>query len=221
MERPVTSIPPFLLLFLLTFAAFLVPFFPEPSCIIIYRMVFTVIVFVSVFVLETGRKQTMAMALIIIAVKWIIVIFRPDWEQTTTILQLIFFLLIVMRLLVQTATFKRPTNLIIIDTINGYFLLALASALLVGFMNYVLPGSFNFHVSVEKPISGLNDYIYYSIVVFTTTGFGDIVPLTPKAKSVSNMISVAGQLYVAIVMAMLIGHYIASRSNGRPSANSD
>jgi voltage-gated potassium channel len=57
----------------------------------------------------------------------------------------------------------------------------------------------------------MNDYIYHALVVFSTTGFGDIVPVTPQAKAVSNFISVSGQLYVAIIITLLIGHYSAAQ----------
>ena len=98
----------------------------------------------------------------------------------------------------------------IVDCLNGYFLMALVSAILIGLTTYFLPGSFNFSNPGESLVQGMNDYIYHALVVFSTTGFGDIIPVTPEAKAVSNFISVSGQLYVAIIITLLIGHYAAA-----------
>jgi len=54
-------------------------------------------------------------------------------------------------------------------------------------------------------VQGMNDYIYHAVEVFSTTGFGDIVPVTSRAKSIPNARCVAGQLYVAIIITFVIG----------------
>jgi hypothetical protein len=46
----------------------------------------------------------------------------------------------------------------------------------------------------------------------TTVGYGDITPVSSAAKSLSNFISVSGQLYIAIIIAMLVGKF-ASKTN--------
>ena len=56
------------------------------------------------------------------------------------------------------------------------------------------------------------NYMYYSLVSISTLGYGDIVPLVPYAKSLATFISICGQLYIAILLALLVGKY-ASRSN--------
>jgi len=46
-------------------------------------------------------------------------------------------------------------------------------------------------------------------VCLTTTGFGDIVPISQGARSLSVMESVFGQLYVAILIARLVSLQVA------------
>ena len=77
-------------------------------------------------------------------------------------------------------------------------------------------GSFSFHNLTVA--SGHNEYpyhmyIYYAFITMTTTGYGDIVPLTPVARSLAVFISVTGQLYVAVVIALLVGKYITQQVN--------
>ncbi len=53
--------------------------------------------------------------------------------------------------------------------------------------------------------------IYYSFVTLTTLGFGDVLPKSPIAQTVSWMESFTGQAYLAIIMGQLVGRYIADR----------
>ena len=52
------------------------------------------------------------------------------------------------------------------------------------------------------------DFIYYSFVTMTTLGYGDITPLKSLARSLSIFFSVAGQLYLAFIIATLVGKYL-------------
>ena len=47
--------------------------------------------------------------------------------------------------------------------------------------------------------------MYYSFVTITTIGYGDITPLTSQARSLSLLEAVFGQLYLAVVIARLVG----------------
>ena len=58
-------------------------------------------------------------------------------------------------------------------------------------------------------LASLHTFIYYSFVCLTTTGFGDILPVSEGARSLSVMEAVFGQLYMAILIARLVGLEIA------------
>jgi membrane-associated HD superfamily phosphohydrolase len=51
------------------------------------------------------------------------------------------------------------------------------------------------------------DAIYLSITVLTSTGFGDVVPLTRQARGVCMIEQLTGALFVAILIARLAGIY--------------
>ena len=46
--------------------------------------------------------------------------------------------------------------------------------------------------------------LYFSLTALTTTGYGDIVPVDPFARSLANLESVIGPLYLAITVARLV-----------------
>ena len=55
---------------------------------------------------------------------------------------------------------------------------------------------------------------YYSLVTLTTLGYGDIVPTSPITRSAAMIEAVIGQLYLAIIVARLVGMYRGRGSVG-------
>jgi hypothetical protein len=59
------------------------------------------------------------------------------------------------------------------------------------------------------------DFMYFSFTCLTTLGFGDITPTAPYARSLTVLESVAGQLFIAIVIAKLVSLYSSGKSDRR------
>jgi hypothetical protein len=59
------------------------------------------------------------------------------------------------------------------------------------------------------------DAIYFSFSTLTTTGFGDIIPIGRSARVATLLEGIVGQLFLAILIARLVGIYPPSE---RPSA---
>ena len=61
--------------------------------------------------------------------------------------------------------------------------------------------------SLPAPSGGpdeLATMLYFSLTTLTTTGYGDIVPVNPFARSLANLESIVGQFYLAITVARLV-----------------
>lgn len=56
-----------------------------------------------------------------------------------------------------------------------------------------------------------SEMIYFSFVTLATLGYGDIVPDTNFARSVTIIEAVVGQFYVAVVVAVLVSAFVAQR----------
>ena len=61
--------------------------------------------------------------------------------------------------------------------------------------------------------------LYYSFVTLTTLGYGDISPVSHVAHALSYLEAVAGVMYMAILVASLIGSFAASAAS-RPGPGS-
>lgn len=57
--------------------------------------------------------------------------------------------------------------------------------------------------------------MYYSFVTLTTLGYGDIMPVHPVARTFAYLEAVLGQLYVAVLIASLVGQHVAAASSRR------
>ena len=61
--------------------------------------------------------------------------------------------------------------------------------------------------TLAEPTGGPDEFatmLYFSLTTLTTTGYGDIVPVDPFARSLANLESVIGQFYLAITVARLV-----------------
>jgi Ion channel len=56
--------------------------------------------------------------------------------------------------------------------------------------------------------------IYYSFVTLTTLGYGDIVPRSEVVRGLAIMEAVAGQLYLAVMIARLVSLYPSGEGKG-------
>jgi hypothetical protein len=114
----------------------------------------------------------------------------------------------------------------IFGAVCGYLLIGLTWALVYGALNLVQPGSFDMGAAPAATgteeadpaphFADMDPMLYYSLVTLSTLGYGDIVAATRAARSLSALEAVVGQLYIAVVVARLIGLQIMARRRERP-----
>jgi voltage-gated potassium channel Kch len=96
-------------------------------------------------------------------------------------------------------TFHRLQGAIVI-----YLSLATIFAAAYSFIWELSPGAFaNIVARMDGP-EEIGTMLYFSLATLTTTGYGDIVPLDPFARSLANLESVVGPFYLAITVARLV-----------------
>ena len=104
---------------------------------------------------------------------------------------------------------KQVSGDAIFGAVCGYLLLGIIWTLLYSAVETASPGSFRFPVTA--PVTGTvaradrNMLGYYSFVTLATVGYGDVTPATPLAQTLAWMEAVAGQFYLAILVAGLVG----------------
>ena len=83
-----------------------------------------------------------------------------------------------------------------------YLLIAVGIACLFTFLG--LSGANAFKGAFVDDRSLASKVFYLSFATLTTTGYGDIVPVHPWARSLCNIEAVIGQLYPATLLARLV-----------------
>ena len=106
----------------------------------------------------------------------------------------------------------------IAGAVCGYLLIAIAFSSLFDLIQdvYHHQGAFNFPdgATIAKSSAEQSSLLlYFSFVTLTTLGYGDISPVIGIARSAAVLEAVVGQMYVAILIARLVGITISqSRS---------
>jgi voltage-gated potassium channel Kch len=119
---------------------------------------------------------------------------------------------IVMSCVVARAVFSpgRVTHHRIIGAILVYLSIALTFVALYSIVGLLVPHAFSGMVFEDNPAFASN-VIYFSFVTLTSTGYGDVFPLHPVARSLCNLETIVGQLYPATLLARLVSLEIEGR----------
>ncbi|MGR9085929.1 MAG: ion channel [Gammaproteobacteria bacterium] len=91
-----------------------------------------------------------------------------------------------------------------------YLLMGLIWAILYGLIFQFLPGSFNGIEGVDGK-APMDTLLYYSFVTLASLGYGDITPVSPLARTLAYLEAIGGQLYIAIMLAGLVGLFLNAR----------
>ncbi|WP_062385789.1 potassium channel family protein [Demequina iriomotensis] len=105
--------------------------------------------------------------------------------------------------LVQPPPRARTIDLLLV-AVSAYLLLGGVFGVASGLMELSHPGSFMDPNAAAGALTW-QGLLYGSYVTLATLGFGDIVPVTPWARSLWSFEAVLGTLFVAVVIARLVG----------------
>jgi voltage-gated potassium channel Kch len=96
---------------------------------------------------------------------------------------------------------------VIFNVVAGYIMIGFVGGLLALTIAVSYENAFNVEGIIKFP-----DAMYFSFVTMTTLGYGDITPAIQATRSLSILLSIVGPMYVAIIVALMVGKF-ASRNN--------
>ena len=102
----------------------------------------------------------------------------------------------------------------VVGALCGFLLILTVFANVHGLIEVLSPDSYR---TDGPPFAGRSEamvlatFQYFSTITLTTVGFGDIVAVTPAARLVTGLEAMVGQLYLAVVIATLVGRVAARR----------
>jgi Ion channel len=129
----------------------------------------------------------------------------------SSILFLGFTLVSLLRAVLRTETVTPDT---ICGALSVYLLMALVWGVAYLLLETLQPGAISLD-SARHPNHRIDwfDCMFYSFVTLTSLGYGDMVPVTAQSRSLSILEAVSGIMYVAVLVARLVGLYSAPKSD--------
>ena len=114
------------------------------------------------------------------------------------------FFIFVMTFLAKFIARSASVNInVLITAINIYLLAGIIGASLSLAFFRIYPDAYNFPVYIDRP--DFVNFLYYSFITMSTVGYGDITPRIQESQTLAYFISITGQLYMAIIIAFIIG----------------
>jgi hypothetical protein len=133
------------------------------------------------------------------------------WAVRLTYVALIPYLLMLVWVLGRFLAVARTiTRDVLYAAVALYVLLGAAFVPLYGVLESFAPGSFRDGGFPDAPVQW-QQLVYFSYTTLTSSGYGDILPLSGWARSLANLEMVAGVLFITIVMARLVALYTSDR----------
>src|SRR5262245_38706998 len=125
---------------------------------------------------------------------------------------LLWVLVVVLREVFRSRTSEVDA---VVGALCGFLLILIMFMRMHGLIEALRPDSYR---TDGPPFSERSDamlvasFQYFSTITLTTVGYGDIVPVTPAARLATGLEAMVGQLYLAVVIATLVGRVASRRS---------
>lgn len=95
----------------------------------------------------------------------------------------------------------------LVGAIVAFLLVGLTFAYVFDGLQLLRPGSF--HVPAALKTGAYSPFLYYSFVTLSTVGYGDVTPVSSAARALSNVESLVGVLYPAVLIGRLLSREYA------------
>jgi voltage-gated potassium channel len=128
-------------------------------------------------------------------------------ELVNRILFVLFFILVAINLLLGIIRSKEVDTEVIFSAVAVYLLFGFCGAVMAAVIMFFEPAAFSLNSTYS---SQFHQFLYFSFITITSTGYGDILPITPLARTLSIFLALFGQLYLTVIIGILIGKYLSS-----------
>jgi hypothetical protein len=172
---------------------------------------FTVILFTSIYAVSDKKGTTLVailLALPKLGTTWAYnFITHPLLYVFDSIFGIIFIGYIIILILRHIFRQEDVSPEIIYGAIVVYILIGLMWVFLYCLTELLHPGSFSLAAVLDA--ESKKSLYFFSFVTLTTLGYGDITPVSDTARSLAMVEAIVGQMYIAVLIARLVGIHIA------------
>lgn len=172
----------------------------------LYSITVSGIFFAAVISISDRHIRYLYFAVVLTVLTWVSSYLKLVFViHTTSIITIIFFVYIIVVSIIRISRSKEVASLEFLRSVNIYFLIGIVGAIVFRTLYIVDASCIQIN---DKDVLASTDLVYFSFETITTLGYGDIVPISPMAKNVAVFLSFAGQLYLTMIIALLMGKYL-------------
>ena len=122
----------------------------------------------------------------------------------------LFSMLASLRLVMVLARVPRVNAEVMAGAAAGYIYLGLTGGLVAAALQVLVPGTFSLGSMGSHELL-IDRLTYFSFVVLAGLGLGDVLPHNSLGERFVILLSLSGTLYLALLMGLLIGRFIATQ----------
>jgi voltage-gated potassium channel len=140
------------------------------------------------------------------------------WDLAATVIA---FLLLMTVCMAAILPYIFRTRQVTLDTIFAavvaYLFICAIFANTYSLIYFINPHSFNLTppAHLDQFYAVVTEMIYFSMITISGVGYGDIVPMLPFPRMLAAVEAVLGHFYIALLIAWLVGTYIAQSIQAR------
>ena len=172
----------------------------------LYSITVSGIFFAAVISISDRHIKYLYFAVILTVFTWVSTYLKLDFIlHITSFITIVFLIYIIVISVIRISRSKEVGSLEFLRSVNIYFLIGIVGAIVFRTLYVTNPDSINI---ANQDVLASTDLVYFSFETITTLGYGDITPNSPIAKNVAVFLSFAGQLYLTMIIALLMGKYL-------------
>lgn len=223
---PATSANPYRLLLAALVALLVLPALIGPALArpLALHAVTAVVLVMAIYTLSGERRQLWIALLLgvpsLVARLLALVLESRPLQTTAGCLAVLFLAFTAAVILRDVLRRGRVGEAKITGAVCVYLLLGLVWGLLFGLLHTLEPGSLSLPVEADaRQTQSLGiepTFVYFSFVTLTTLGYGDVLPVTPRAQTLAWTEAVVGQLFLAILIGRLVGLAVSRETGESP-----
>jgi Ion channel len=141
-------------------------------------------------------------AFVLLLVGWSAILAATDNEPFVGATHLTILLILAAPAVILSRIFRHPVINVetILGAIDAYLLIGISFAAL-----YLMQEDLDPHFFAQGAASGVK-YLYFSFVVITTLGFGDLTPRTDVGRVLVSLEALLGQIFLVTIVAVLVAN---------------
>ena len=177
--------------------------------------IITILVMVSLIIAVSDTRRSIIIALCL-TIPWFVTLMInfPLFEaergivvRKEIVFAVLLFLYTTITIFMHLLKSREVTSEILFASVCVYLLIGLTWAALYVFIDLIYPHSFidvGDNLAITAP-----RFLFFSYITLTTVGYGTMNPVSDPARSLALLEAIIGQLYLAILVARLVGLHIS------------